>query len=112
MSGNTDGSSLGGMDGEMNENTGSVSLPGKNKFKSSSVWRCRCSGKSLQLCIQKKQKKNMPVSYKHNDERQVHWSVHIYLAMQCFFLCKYFGSFRCNASFKTIHCSKKKETLN
>lgn len=44
MSGNTDGSSLGGMDGEMNENTGSVSLPGKNKFKSSSVWRCRCSG--------------------------------------------------------------------
>lgn len=67
-------------------------------------------GKSLQLCIQKQ--KNMPVSYKHNDERQVHWSVHIYLAMQCFFLCKYFGSFRCNASFKTVHCSKNKETLN
>lgn len=30
MSGNTDGSSLGGMGGEMNENTGSVSFQGKN----------------------------------------------------------------------------------
>lgn len=37
MSGNTDGSSRGGVDGEMNENTGSVSLPGKNKYKSSKL---------------------------------------------------------------------------
>ncbi len=42
MSENTDASSLGGMDGEMNENTGSVSLPGENKYKSLSLWRYRC----------------------------------------------------------------------
>lgn len=56
MSGNTDGSSLGGMDGEMNENTGSVSLPGKNKFKSSSVWRCRCSGEKASSYAYKNKK--------------------------------------------------------
>lgn len=43
MFGNTDGSSLVGMDGEMNDNT--VSLPGKNKYKSSGLWRYRCGGK-------------------------------------------------------------------
>lgn len=45
MTENTDRSSLGGMDGEMNENTGSASLPGKYKYKLFSLWRYRCRGK-------------------------------------------------------------------
>lgn len=47
MPGSIDGSSLGGRDGERNENTSSAILPGRNKYKSSNPRRYRCSEEKL-----------------------------------------------------------------